>query len=181
MNTVYLAWVKAGQMNKGVINNDYNHKTMGVLSKDFCEYLNLMEIASRFSFDPIRANIEKRQKRFKVGTAINLAKTFLPLVNVFFRCLLIMNSMQSLKTKTYDLQMVLTFSSYYNLQFPNWQICFAKISAATFYSKNTLVTAFLSILGVPLINNFTTFNYTGNPTILYIVFILKLFGKCSAF
>lgn len=119
MNTVYLAWVKAGQMNKGVINNDYNHKTMGVLSKDFCEYLNLMEIASRFSFDPIKANIEKRQKRFKVGTAINLAKTFLPLVNVFFRCLLIMNSMQSLKTKTYDLQMVLTFSSYYNLQFPN--------------------------------------------------------------
>lgn len=51
---------------------------MGVLSKDFCEYLNLMEIASRFSFDPVRANIEKRQKRFKVGTAINLAKTFLP-------------------------------------------------------------------------------------------------------
>lgn len=78
MNTVYLAWVKAGQTNNSAMNSDYCDKTIGVASKSFCEYLNLMKIANRFTFDSVKANIEKEQKGFKVGTAVNLAKKFLP-------------------------------------------------------------------------------------------------------
>lgn len=51
---------------------------MGVAWKCFCEYLNLMKIANRFSFDSVKANIEKEQKGFKVGRAVNSAKKFLP-------------------------------------------------------------------------------------------------------
>lgn len=65
-------------MNKSAINSDYCDKTMGVAWKGFCEYLNLMKIANRFSFDSVKANIEKEQKGFKVGTAVNSAKKFLP-------------------------------------------------------------------------------------------------------
>ena len=44
------------------MNSDYCDKTIGVASKSFCEYLNLMKIANRFTFDSVKANIEKEQK-----------------------------------------------------------------------------------------------------------------------
>ena len=75
-----------------------------------------MEIANCFLLILSKPILKNGQKGFKVGTAINLVKEIFAL-NLYY-CLLIMNSLQSLKTKTCDLQMAL-FSSNSNLQFPN--------------------------------------------------------------
>lgn len=116
-----------------------------------------MEIANRFSFDSVKANIEKRQKGFEVGTTINLSKKFLLLLFANYELVAVPQN-KDLWSADGSILIQLQFKVSKLTDFVA-----LKFQLQVFYSSHTPVKAFLSALCVLSINNLQLLITQGIP------------------